>query len=154
LVAPQGLLGNASSYWGFNPGLVISNARDKVDALVGLSGLLLGFLLQITGHLAQSLAPSSEASFTTYGFVFALYWAGIFLILWWKLQPRLVRDEILKVCDTVGEPRDRQTLLITCLKSQGHLPEDIQDPDLRQALYRKYFGRKVDKTLREPIDAT
>lgn len=54
---PSQLSRNAGTFFGSGPYQVIGAARDRIDAITGLTGLGAGFVLQATGYIAGLSTP-------------------------------------------------------------------------------------------------
>jgi hypothetical protein len=100
LSSPREISTRAVSRLEFSPVLVISQAMDKVDAIVGLAALVVGFSLQVVAY-AVILARVTERSPSIAAGLVALGLAVIavasVLFLWRFFRWRLLRRQLVEV---------------------------------------------------------
>ena len=66
LTSALGIARRATSYLGYSGPLATSQIEDKVDAIVGLAALILGFILQAAGYaFVLSREPSEKGHLAT-----------------------------------------------------------------------------------------
>jgi hypothetical protein len=85
LAAPVTLGAQATAFWDFSPQLGAAGARARVDAEVGLSGLVLGIGLQIAGVAFPSTPPRGLIALSAVG-------GGLLVFGVWSL----IRDHRLR----------------------------------------------------------
>jgi hypothetical protein len=92
--SPAQLNQKAGSFYGSNAYLAVSVARDRIDALSGVSALAIGFLLQTVGYLAILAAEHTERAGRKEAFVGAVLVLGALAITivvgWFRRQRELM----------------------------------------------------------------
>ena len=110
LASPADIRRQARTTWGWQPSVVVSKCRDRVDARAGVVLLLSGFVLQATGYVLSLLnvSPGTGTTRAVVAAALAILATAISLLAFRRIRDQLVDAQLVNVAsfDEAGQPRD------------------------------------------------
>jgi hypothetical protein len=100
LASPHEIAIRSGTYMGYNASVSVGAARDRIDALVGLVALGVGFTLQAAGYLIEldrHVQTSPTGSKALVGVLAALAAIAVVAVTWLTVRGRLVKNVLIRV---------------------------------------------------------
>jgi hypothetical protein len=100
LASPRDIGRRATSFYDFSAAEAVSLARDRIDAIAGLTSLAFGFILQalVSALLVLGLSPGSRgAEQAAVAGASAIAALGVAVGLWWAVRRRFLLRLLVKI---------------------------------------------------------
>jgi len=157
LATPIQIVTRARSHWDISPVLLVTQARDRVDGLVGLVALVVGFTLQALAYALTLGGLGGGEGDTRRGLValaLSIAAAGLVFIVWKLLGWKLLRKTLIDVAcvNYYKKPTEVRSkpyggTLVMLGEELGHrFAEDESSP----AYVRRVWGVDVGDEIDEP----